>query len=180
MNAGGLVQRALAGDIAETLRIANAVDVIAAGKAASAMLTAFTARTEVPLRAMLGVGPRRSSTATDTSLPSGASWCDAGHPLPDEGSVRGARRALEIASAAGPDDVLIVLLSGGGSALMALPAEGISLEAKQETARTLMAQSADIYELNTVRNICPDQRRPVGSGLAWTRDYPGRVRRCWR
>jgi len=151
VNAGGLVQRALAGDIAETLRRANAVDVIAAGKAASAMLTAFTSGTDVPLRAMLGVGPRRSSTATDAALLSGASWCDAGHPLPDEGSVRGARRALEIAGAAGRDDVLVVLLSGGGSALMALPVEGISLEAKQETARTLMAQSADIYELNTVR-----------------------------
>ena len=49
------------------------------------------------------------------------------------------------------DDALAVLLSGGGSALMALPAPGISLAAKQQTARTLMAQSADIYELNTVR-----------------------------
>jgi hydroxypyruvate reductase len=76
---------------------------------------------------------------------------DAGHPLPDEGSINGARRALEIAAAAGREDVLLVLLSGGGSALMALPAPGISLEAKQQTARTLMAQSADIYELNTVR-----------------------------
>jgi hydroxypyruvate reductase len=71
--------------------------------------------------------------------------------LPDEGSIRGAQRALEIAGAATDNDVLMVLLSGGGSALMALPAPGISLEAKQQTARTLMAQSADIYELNTVR-----------------------------
>ncbi len=76
---------------------------------------------------------------------------DAGHPLPDSGSVEGARRALEIATNAGEGDVLVVLLSGGGSALMTLPAPGMSLEAKQQTARTLMAQSADIYELNTVR-----------------------------
>ena len=49
------------------------------------------------------------------------------------------------------DDLLLVLLSGGGSALMALPAPGIPLDAKQQTARTLMEQGADIYELNTVR-----------------------------
>ena len=89
-----------------------------------------------------------------------AEWCDAGRPLPDEGSLRGARRALEVAAATGKNDVLVVLISGGGSALMALPADGISLEAKQQTARTLMAQSADIYELNTVRKHL--------SGIGWT------------
>jgi hydroxypyruvate reductase len=131
------------------VRRAKAVDAIAAGKAASAMLTAFAEATDVTVRTMLGVGPR--GTASPASLPHGAVWCDAGHPLPDRGSVDGATRALEIASNAGADDVLIVLLSGGGSALMTMPAPGISLEAKQQTAKTLMAQSADIYELNTVR-----------------------------
>ncbi len=158
MNAGGLVRRALHGDIAETLRRANAVDVIAAGKAASAMLSAFASSTDVPIRTMLGVGPPVSSSTSDSvsrdasrGLTSGAEWQDAGHPLPNEGSMKGARLALEIARAASPDDVLMVLLSGGGSALMALPASGISLADKQQTARTLMARSADIYELNTVR-----------------------------
>jgi hydroxypyruvate reductase len=149
VNAGGLVRRALGGEISDAIRSAAAVDVIAAGKAASAMLTAFAEAVDVPLRAMLGIGPR--GTASQASLPRGAVWCDAGHPLPDQGSVDGARRALEIAAASGTDDVLIVLLSGGGSALMAMPAPGISLEAKQQTAKTLMAQSANIYELNTVR-----------------------------
>ena len=149
MNAGGLVRRALTGEIAESLRRAKAVDAIAAGKAASAMLTAFAAETDVRVRTMLGVGPR--GTATETSLPRGAVWCDAGHPMPDSGSVDGARRALAIATNTGQDDVLVVLLSGGGSALMTMPAPGLSLQAKQQTAKTLMAQSADIYELNTVR-----------------------------
>jgi glycerate 2-kinase len=149
VNAGGLVRRALAGEIANALRRAKTVDAIAAGKAASAMLAAFAAEADVALRTMLGVGPR--GTSTSASLPRGAAWCDAGHPLPDAGSVDGARRALEIARNAGEDDVLVVLLSGGGSALMASPAPGITLEAKQQTAKTLMAQSADIYELNTVR-----------------------------
>ena len=143
------MRRALAGEIADSLRRAKAVDAIAAGKAASAMLTAFAAETDVKVRTMLGVGPL--GTATEAALPRGAVWCDAGHPLPDSGSVDGARRALEIATNAGEDDVVVVLLSGGGSALMAMPAPGISLEAKQQTAKTLMAQSADIYELNTVR-----------------------------
>jgi glycerate 2-kinase len=158
VNAGGLVRRALHGDSAETLRRANAVDVIAAGKAASVMLSAFASSTDVPIRTMLGVGPPVPSSGSDSvsrdasrGLTPGAEWQDAGHPLPNEGSMKGARRALEIARAASPDDVLMVLLSGGGSALMALPASGISLADKQQTARTLMARSADIYELNTVR-----------------------------
>lgn len=158
MNAGGLVRRALHGDSAETLRRANAVDVIAAGKAASAMLSAFASSSDVPIRTMLGVGPPVPSSGSDSvsrdasrGLTPGAEWQDAGHPLPNEGSMKGARRALEIARAASPDDALMVLLSGGGSALMALPAPGISLADKQQTARTLMARSADIYELNTVR-----------------------------
>jgi len=143
------VRRALHGDVADALHRARSVDVIAAGKAAAAMLTTFVEACGVVPRTMLGVGPRRA--ATDTPLPAAAIWCDAGHPFPDQGSVEGARRALEIASTAGTDDVLVVLLSGGGSALMTMPAPGISLEAKQQTAKTLMAQSADIYELNTVR-----------------------------
>jgi hydroxypyruvate reductase len=65
--------------------------------------------------------------------------------------VAAARRALHVSQSSGRDDLLIVLLSGGGSALMALPAEGITLQEKQQTARTLMQESADIYELNTVR-----------------------------
>jgi len=125
---------------------AASVDVIAAGKAAGVMLDAFASSTAVPVRLMLGIGPRRPEI-----LPNGAEWQDAGHPLPTEGSVAAARRALEIASTSQADDLLVVLLSGGGSALMALPAAGITLADKQQTARTLMEQSADIYELNTVR-----------------------------
>ena len=122
------------------------MDVIAAGKAAGVMLNAFAASTDIPLRRMLGIGPSRPP-----SLPDGAEWEDGGHPLPTEGSVAAARRALEIAQASGADDLLVVLLSGGGSALMAVPASGVTLADKQQTARTLMEQSADIHELNTVR-----------------------------
>jgi glycerate 2-kinase len=128
------------------LQRAAAVDVIAAGKAAAVMLDAFAQGTSVPVRTMLGIGPQRPA-----ALPAGAVWQDAGHPLPSDGSVAAARRALEIASRAGHGDLLLVLISGGGSALMALPADGISLLEKQATARMLMEQGADIHELNTVR-----------------------------
>jgi len=147
VHAGRLVERALEEPAsAGTLRRAAAVDVIAAGKASDVMLTAFAAASPVPGRRMLGIGPLRPA-----ALPAGAEWQDAGHPLPTEGSVAAAQRALEIAGAADPQDLLLVLLSGGGSALMALPAEGLTLAAKQQTARTLIEESADIYELNTVR-----------------------------
>jgi glycerate 2-kinase len=151
VNAGLLVRRALDdASVNGELRHARAVDVIAAGKAAAPMLHACAAAAPVPLRSMLGIGPKRS-LPDQTPLPSGVEWCDAGHPLPDGGSVAGAQRALDVAAASGEHDVLLVLLSGGGSALMALPAPGITLESKQHTARTLMQQGADIYELNTVR-----------------------------
>jgi len=122
------------------------VDVIAAGKAAAVMLNAFAASTAVPLRRMVGIGPHPPEL-----LPQGAEWHNAGHPLPTHGSVAAARRAIEIAQSSRPGDLIVVLLSGGGSALMALPVDGISLADKQRTARTLMEHGADIYELNTVR-----------------------------
>jgi hydroxypyruvate reductase len=120
--------------------------VVAAGKAAGVMLNAFVATTGVALRHVIAAGPRRPDV-----LPEGTEWYDAGHPLPNEGSLAAARRALAVAASSLDADLLVVLLSGGGSALMALPADGVSLSEKQQTARTLMEQGADIYELNTVR-----------------------------
>ena len=150
VHAGRLVRAALDdSSVTEAMRRANAVDVIAAGKAASAMLSAFADAIDAPVRTYLGVGPRRA--ADDPTLPPGTIWFDAGHPFPDEGSVSGAKRALDMASSTRRDDVLVVLLSGGGSALMTLPANGLTLQDKRATARTLMEAGADIHELNTVR-----------------------------
>jgi glycerate 2-kinase len=99
---------------------------------------------------MVAIGPHRDPQSP-VALPPSTIWYDAGHPLPDGGSVAGAHRALDLARASGERDLLLVLLSGGGSSLMALPAPEVPLEAKQRTARILMEQGADIYELNTVR-----------------------------
>jgi hydroxypyruvate reductase len=147
VDAGRLVARALENpDIVSRLQRAAAVDVIAAGKAAAVMLNACASGTGVPLRRLAGIGPARPAV-----LPQGAEWYDGGHPLPTAGSVRAAQRAREVAETSGAGDLLFVLLSGGGSALMALPAHGVTLEEKQQTARLLMQEGADIYELNTVR-----------------------------
>ncbi len=74
-----------------------------------------------------------------------------GHPVPDEGSVVGARRALEIAESAGPGDTVVCLISGGASALLAAPAGDLTLADLQATNRILLTSGADIGAANTVR-----------------------------
>ena len=73
------------------------------------------------------------------------------HPVPDDRSVAAAGAVLEIASTANDDDLLVLLLSGGTSALMALPVDGISLQDKQRTSRRLLQEGAEIHGLNAVR-----------------------------
>lgn len=73
------------------------------------------------------------------------------HPVPDERGVAGARRIAEIARAASRDDIVLCLISGGASALMPLPIEGVSLAQKQEMTRQLLASGAAIHEINCVR-----------------------------
>lgn len=125
---------------------ASAVNVVAVGKAAGPMLTEFVQSANVRVQTAIGIGP-----AQPGMLPSEAAWFEAGHPVPDERSVAAARGALEVAHRTADDDLLIVLLSGGASALMALPAEGLTLGDKQETVRGLLKGGATIHELNTVR-----------------------------
>ncbi len=76
---------------------------------------------------------------------------EAGHPVPDARGVAAAGEMLDIAAGLGADDLLIVLLSGGGSALLTLPAEGISLEDKQRVTDHLLRAGAPIGDLNAVR-----------------------------
>lgn len=72
-----------------------------------------------------------------------------GHPLPTQESVRGAKKILDIVDKCSEDDILIVLISGGGSALFCYPR--VSLQDMQQTTDVLMKAGADINELNTVR-----------------------------
>ncbi len=83
--------------------------------------------------------------------PSRIQAIEAGHPLPNEGSRRAAERILDMAERAQTDELLIVLVSGGGSSLCADFAGEITLDEAQETYRLLLESGADIYAVNTVR-----------------------------
>jgi hydroxypyruvate reductase len=74
-----------------------------------------------------------------------------GHPLPDEAGVAGSTRIAQIAAQAGEGDLVLCLISGGGSALLPLPAEPITLAEKQATTQLLLACGATIHEFNCVR-----------------------------
>jgi hydroxypyruvate reductase len=76
---------------------------------------------------------------------------ESGHPVPDERGVEGARRIAEIASQSGARDLLLCVISGGASALMPLPVEGMTLEGKKAVTRQMLACGATIHEMNTVR-----------------------------
>jgi glycerate 2-kinase len=76
---------------------------------------------------------------------------EASHPVPDERGVAGTLEILRLLESAGRRDLVLCLISGGGSALLIAPAEGISLPDKQATTRSLLACGATIHEINTIR-----------------------------
>ena len=76
---------------------------------------------------------------------------EAGHPIPDEAGERAAREILEQVRRLGPDDLLLALVSGGGSALLSLPAEGLSMAQLKQLTGELLRCGAPIQEMNTVR-----------------------------
>lgn len=94
-----------------------------------------------------------------------------GHPVPNEAGMRGAAEIREMAAALDANDLLLCLISGGGSALMALPPEGVSLADLQTTTDLLLRAGATIQELNCVRKHLD---RLKGGGLA-TVASPARV-----
>ena len=76
---------------------------------------------------------------------------EAAHPVPDEASVAAAERVLACLRGLAPEDRVIALMSGGGSAVLAHPAPGITLADKQDVTRQLLAAGATIAEINCVR-----------------------------
>lgn len=76
---------------------------------------------------------------------------ECGHPVPDEAGVRGARRIAALLESAGKDDLVLCLISGGGSALLPSPAPPLTLAQKQEATRLLLACGANIHEINALR-----------------------------
>lgn len=76
---------------------------------------------------------------------------ESGHPVPDENGIRGARHALNLVSGLSPEDTVLFLISGGGSALFELPLEGATLDDIAALTRQLLACGADITEINAIR-----------------------------
>jgi hydroxypyruvate reductase len=95
----------------------------------------------------------------------------AGHPIPDTGSEVAARMLLHLAAEAGPEDLVLVLLSGGASALAAAPGKGLSLEAKRRVTDDLLRSGAPIAEINAVRR----HLSLIKGGRLAAAAYPARV-----
>jgi len=120
--------------------------VIAVGKAAPFMADAFAAVAGDRIRGGIVIG-----THLPITLPAHLEWIPSSHPLPDARSVAAGRRALEVAERTDADETLVVLLSGGASALMAVPAGALTLEDKRTAVNALLKGGADITALNTIR-----------------------------
>ncbi|WP_043319002.1 glycerate kinase [Microbulbifer sp. HZ11] len=124
--------------------------VIGAGKAAAAMAAALE-------KAWSGKYPGAEIEGLVVTRYGHGAHCqsievlEASHPMPDNMGEVAARRMLAAVSDLGEDDLVIALISGGGSALMTLPAAGLKLEQKQAVNRALLRSGAPIREINTVR-----------------------------
>ena len=119
--------------------------VVGAGKAAAAMAAAVEAHWSGPIEGL--VVTRYGHTAPCRRI----EVVEAAHPVPDAAGRDAARRIIELASGLGPEDLVLCLLSGGASALLALPAPGITFEDKQAINRALLRSGAPIGEMNCVR-----------------------------
>lgn len=125
---------------------------LAAGKAAGSMLAVAEAHyldtVGVPKSRLTGLGVTRHGYGRPTRH---LELVEAGHPVPDAAGVAATLRCLEMAASAGPDDHVVVLLSGGASANWIAPAAGIPLSDKQELTRQLLRSGATIREMNCIR-----------------------------
>jgi glycerate 2-kinase len=129
--------------------------VLSAGKAAIAMASVAEAHYQAAgaLDRVIGLAtaPHGYAAALDGFKAERLEILEGRHPTPDDSSLAAAERALALARAAGPDDTVLVLLSGGASALWAAPASGLALDEKIALTRGLLKSGADIHEMNAVR-----------------------------
>jgi glycerate 2-kinase len=125
---------------------------LAAGKGAAAMAAAaerhYLDTLELDPARLVGIATTRHGHGVPTRR---IKVVEAGHPMPDEAGLRGAEATLALAQTAQLDDLLLVLLSGGGSANWVAPVDGVSFAQKQQLTRALLRSGAPIGEVNTVR-----------------------------
>lgn len=122
--------------------------VIGAGKASAAMAKAVEDHWQGPLSDLSGLVVTRYGYAVPCVR---IEIIESSHPVPDAASVTAAERILQTVKGLGKDDVVLCLISGGGSSLLVAPIEGLTLEDKQAVNRALLKSGASISEMNCVR-----------------------------
>ncbi len=131
---------------------AGRVILLAAGKAAGAMAATaeeiYFDKFGLARERLTGVAVARHGYGRPTRA---VEMIEAGHPIPDAAGLKAAERALALADSGGPNDLVLVLMSGGASANWIAPAPGISFEDKQSVTRALLRCGATINEINCVR-----------------------------
>ena len=125
---------------------------LAAGKGAAAMASAaerhYLDALELDPARLSGIATTRHGHGVPTRR---IRVVEAGHPMPDEAGLKAAEETLRLAQTAGEDDLLLVLLSGGGSANWIAPVDGVTFAQKQKLTRALLRSGAPIGEVNPVR-----------------------------
>jgi hydroxypyruvate reductase len=139
--------------------------VVGVGKAAAAMAQAVEAHWQGPLSGVVVVPEGATRPLRNIRVLTGS------HPVPDASSVRGGDALLQAVSGLHSDDLVIALVSGGGSALCANPADGLTLEDKQSITKALLLRGASISEINTVRR----HLSAIKGGRLAAAAYPARV-----
>ena len=124
--------------------------VVGAGKAAAAMAAAVEAHWPAD-RPLSGLVVTRYGHALPGHPPGRIEVVEASHPVPDAAGQLAAERILQMVVGLGPDDLVLCLISGGGSSLLALPAPGVTLADKQVVNRALLRSGAHIGDMNCVR-----------------------------
>lgn len=119
--------------------------VVGAGKAAASMAAAVEAHWRGPLEGLVVTRYEHGAPTKHIEV------IEASHPVPDAAGREAAKRILHRVQGLSEDDLVLALISGGGSALMALPAEGVTLEEKQAVNKALLKSGANISEMNCVR-----------------------------
>jgi hydroxypyruvate reductase len=139
--------------------------VIGAGKASAAMARALERHWEAPLSGLVVTRYGHVVPCERIEI------AEAAHPVPDAAGRRAAERMLRAVQGLTADDLVICLISGGGSSLLALPGEGVTLEDKQSINRALLRSGASISEINCVRR----HLSAIKGGRLAAACYPARV-----
>ncbi len=141
------------------------VVVVGAGKGAAQMAAAFESLWSGPLSGMVVTRPGFGTETRRIRV------IEASHPVPDESSLKAAEALFQAVRGLGPDDLVVALIAGGGSALLAAPAPGLSLQDEVAVNRALLASGAPISAMNAIRR----QISAIKGGRLAQAAHPARV-----